>query len=80
MNDPLFSQALSYFAAGTKNNFIPSDGFLFLVLVVGALLTAGAALLIFTFYEDFYWSDPKFREQLRLNRTAQDFSSRKRAS
>ena len=76
----LFSQALFHFAVGIKSNFIPTDSFLFLVLVLGAFLTAGAGLLILTFYEDFYWNDPNFREQLRLNKPVQDFSTRKRAS
>ena len=74
------SQALFHFAFGINSNFIPSDDFLFLILVLGAFLTAGAALLILTFYEDFYWNDPDFRDQLRFNKPVQDFSSRKRPS
>ena len=43
----------------------PPTFVLYLVLFVGALLFAGVALLIFTFYEDFYWKDQSYREQLR---------------
>ncbi len=54
-------------ALSTKGAWIPSQGFLFLVLVFGALLTAGVALSVLTFYEDHYWGDESFREELRLN-------------
>tara|TARA_Y100001968_G_C19207510_1_gene643062 strand:- start:568 stop:795 length:228 start_codon:yes stop_codon:yes gene_type:complete len=48
-------------------NWIPSYGFLYFVLLIGALLTAGVALSAFSFYEDFYWGDKNFREQLRFH-------------
>ena len=49
---------------GTSNWF-PSDSFIYLVLIIGALLTAGVAMSVFTFYEDHYWGDENFRNQLR---------------
>ena len=47
--------------------WLPSQSFLYLLLVVGAFLTAGVALSIFSFYEDHYWADEKFREELSAN-------------
>ena len=47
--------------------WVPSYGFLYFVLVVGAMLTAGVAMSAFSFYEDFYWGDKKFRDQLRFH-------------
>ncbi len=44
----------------------PPEGFFFVLLVLGALLTAAVALLIFTFYEDYYWTDKEYRDQLRF--------------
>ena len=46
---------------------LPSKSFLYFVLVIGAFLTAGVALSIFSFYEDHYWADEKFREELRAS-------------
>ncbi len=56
-----------FLALSKAEPWIPSQGFLYFVLVFGALLTAGVALSVFTFYEDHYWGDKKFREQLRLH-------------
>ena len=49
--------------------WVPSRPFLLTVLVIGAFLTAGVALSALSFYEDFYWRDKKFRDQLRLHPT-----------
>jgi len=53
--------------------WIPSNGLLLIILIIGSLITAGVALSVLTFYEDHYWNDKDFRERLRFN------SSRKRA-
>tara|TARA_Y100001968_G_C19390606_1_gene735343 strand:+ start:834 stop:1064 length:231 start_codon:yes stop_codon:yes gene_type:complete len=47
--------------------WLPSKSFFYAVLVVGAFLTAGVAISIFSFYEDHYWIHEKFREELRAN-------------
>ena len=47
--------------------WVPSKGFLFGVLVFGALFIAGVFLSVLTFYEDHYWLDERLREELRLN-------------
>ena len=43
----------------------PSEGFIHLLMVIGAFLVAGVALSIFTFYEDCYWGDKNYRAYLR---------------
>ena len=43
----------------------PPQGFLETLLVIGALLFAAVFLLIFTFYEDYYWGDKEYMEELR---------------
>ena len=67
MEYSFFSSEKLLLVLSSKEAWIPSNGFLFVVLVFGALLTAGVALSVFTFYEDHYWGDERFREQLRLN-------------
>lgn len=47
--------------------WIPSQSFLFVVLVIGAFLTGGVALSVLTFYEDHYWGDKQYRKELRLD-------------
>ena len=44
-------------------NWVPSHSLLYIVLIVGALLTAGVAMSAFSFYEDYYWGDEDFRDQ-----------------
>ena len=46
-------------------NWVPSHSLLYIVLIVGALLTAGVAMSAFSFYEDYYWGDEDYRNQLR---------------
>ena len=49
------------------SNWVPSDYLIYLVLIMGGLLTAGVALSVFSFYEDHYWGDANFRNKLRFN-------------
>ena len=51
--------------SGTSN-WVPSYSLLYIVLIVGALLIAGVAMSAFSFYEDYYWGDKDFRNQLRF--------------
>ena len=55
------------FLAFSKGTWIQSEAFLAGLLVVGALFFAGVFLSAFTYYEDHYWGDSKFREELRFN-------------
>ncbi len=48
-------------------NWVPSYALLYIVLIVGALLTAGVAMSAFSFYDDYYWGDKDFRDQLRVH-------------
>ena len=48
-------------------NWVPSYSLLYFVLIVGALLIAGVAMSAFSFYEDYYWGDKDFRDQLRFH-------------
>ena len=48
-------------------NWVPSTSLLYIVLIVGALLTAGVAMSAFSFYDDYYWRDEAFRDQLRFH-------------
>ena len=60
-------------AVFSQGAWIPSDGFLYVVLFFGALFLAGVVLSAFTYYEDHYWGDEKFREELRLNPSRREF-------
>ena len=55
---------LFYFLA-TNQTWRPSEGFIYLLLLIGAFLIAGVALSIFTFYEDCYWGDKEYRRYLK---------------
>ena len=62
------------------SNWVPSDYLIYLVLIMGGLLTAGVAMSVFSFYEDHYWEDENFRNQLRfhpLNRNLSNKNTRK---
>ncbi len=52
-------------------NWVPSYSFLYIVLIVGALLTAGVAMSAFSFYDDYYWGDEDFRDQLTKREIAE---------
>ena len=61
-------------------NWVPSYSLLYIVLIVGALLTAGVAMTAFSFYDDYYWADKAFRDQLRFhpsNRNSSNQNTRK---
>jgi len=58
-------------------NWVPSYSLLYIVLIVGALLTAGVAMSAFSFYEDFYWGDEDFRDQLRFHSSNRNLSNQK---
>ena len=65
MGHLIFSSQKAFLSISQQGIWVPSQGLLFCVLVFGALLTAGVALSVFTFYEDHYWADKEFREELR---------------
>ena len=48
--------------------WIPPYPLLYVVLIIGACLTAGVGILVLSFYEDFYWADEGFRDELRFTR------------
>ena len=58
-------------------NWVPSYSLLYVVLIVGALLIAGVALSAFSFYDDYYWGDEDFRNQLRFNHSNSNASNQK---
>ena len=61
-------------------NWVPSSTLLYIVLIMGAFLTAGVAMSAFSFYEDYYWGDKNFRDQLRFhpsNRNSSKQNTRK---
>ena len=62
--------------SGTAN-WIPPSSLIYIVLIIGALLTAGVAMSAFTFYEDYYWGDKDFRDQLRFINLKRNSSNRK---
>ncbi len=63
----LLSPRSLFLALSASDAWIPSKGFLYCVLVIGALFLAAVVLSAFTFYEDHYWADIKYREELRFN-------------
>ena len=58
-------------------NWVPSHSLLYIVLIVGALLTAGVAMSAFSFYDDYYWGDEAFRDQLRFHPSIKNSSNQK---
>ncbi len=61
-------------------NWVTSYFLLYIVLIVWGLLKAGVAMSAFTFYEDYYWGDKGFRDQLRFqpsNRNSSNHKTRK---
>ena len=63
----MFLSTMSFAAISGTGNWVPSNSFLYIVLIVGALLTAGVAMSAFSFYDDYYWGDEDFRDQLRFH-------------
>ena len=62
--------------SGTAN-WIPPYSLIYIVLIIGALLTAGVAMSAFTFYEDYYWGDKDFRDQLRFHPSNRNSTNQK---
>ena len=54
-----------YIVLTAPNTWIPTEGFIYGLLVVGAFLIAAVSLSIFTFYEDCYWGDKAYRKFLK---------------
>ena len=67
MHNLIFFSSQPVLTISQAGVWIPSYSLLYFILIVGAFLTAGVALAAFSFYEDFYWGDSKFREQLRFH-------------
>ena len=63
----MFLSTMLFAAISGTGNWVPSNSFLYIVLIVGALLTAGVAMSAFSFYDDYYWGDEDFRDQLRFH-------------
>ena len=57
--------------------WVPSYPLLYVVLIVGAFLTAGVAMSAFSFYDDYYWGDEDFRDQLRFHPSNRNSSNQK---
>ncbi len=57
------------------SNWVPSDYLIYLILIMGGLLTAGVAMSVFSFYEDHYWIDANFRNQLRFHSSNRNLSN-----
>ncbi len=59
------------------SNWVPTDYLIYLILIMGGLLTAGVAMSVFSFYEDHYWGDENFRNELRFHPLNRNFSKKK---
>ena len=68
---------MSFIIIAGTSNWVPPYSLIYVVLIVGALLTAGVAMTAFTFYEDYYWGDKDFRDQLRLHPSNRNSSNQK---
>ena len=66
---------MSYLIIFGTSNWVPKDYLIYLVLIMGALLTAGVAMSVFSFYEDHYWGDEKFRNKLRFHPSHRNLSN-----
>ena len=58
-------------------NWVPSYSLLYIILIMGALLTAGVAISALSFYDDYYWRDEDFRNQLRFHSSNRNSSNQK---
>ena len=73
----LISQLASLLLTISRDGvWIPSMAMINIVLIMGAFLAAGVAMSAFSFYEDFYWGDKEYRDQLRV----QPFNRGRRSS
>ena len=57
------------------SNWVPLDSLIYLVLIMGGLLTAGVAMSVLSFYEDHYWADENYRNKLRLHPSHRNLSN-----
>ena len=57
------------------SNWVPSEYLIYLVLIMGGLLTAGVAMSVLSFYEDHYWGDENFRNKLRFHSSHRNLSN-----
>ncbi len=57
-------------AIAANNEWLLSQPFLYVVLILGAMLTAGVGVTVFSFYVDDYWTDSDYRESLRKGKRA----------
>ena len=57
------------------SNWVTSDYLIYLVLIIGGLLTAGVAMSVFLFYEEHYWGDENFRNKLRFHSSHRNLSN-----
>ena len=58
-------------------SWVSSHSLLYIILIIGALLTAGVAMSAFSFYDDYYWGDEDFRNQLRIHPSNRNSSNQK---
>ncbi len=57
---------IDFFATLLSNSiWTPSPLLMPILLVLGALFIAAVALLIISYYEDYYWNDVEYRRDLR---------------
>ena len=56
------------------NHWVPSDFLMYIILIIGGLLTAGVSMSVFSFYEDHYWVDENFRNKLRFHTSHRNLS------
>jgi len=68
---------MSFVIISGTANWVPPYSIIYVVLIVGALLTAGVAMSAFTFYDDYYWGDKDFRDQLRFHNLRSNSNTRK---
>jgi len=73
----MFLPTMPFAVISGTGNWVPSYSFLYFLLIVGALLTAGVAMSAFLFYEDYYWCDEDFRNQLRFHPSNKNSSNQK---
>ena len=68
---------MSFIIISGTANWVPPYSLIYIVLILGALLTAGVAMSVLTFYDDYYWGDKDFRDQLRFHKLRRNSSNRK---
>ncbi len=67
---------MTYVIIFGTSNWVPSNYLIYLVLIMGGLLTAGVAMSVFSFYEDHYWADESFRNKLRFHPLHRNLSNK----